>query len=367
MIYMMVLITGFAFSTLIPRSNFFFYSYLFLLLMLASFRYGVGPDYFAYGDLYSLVDTSVFDQIGVVSGQEILFRLFGSALNSIGLSYQQYLALVALVTLYYIGKICKKYSQYPVFSLYLFFCTFYFVWVFSGIRQGLTIAIGIYYLLECLENRKHIKFVSIVLILSLIHSASMILLLFYVLAHLNLRRQTLLFGVFVGFCISIIPSEYMMDFFNQLPYSERIEFYFTTEASESIRFYIDFKSIARLILLLGVVAFASIYDNGSEIQRKIMGLYIISFGIYFALKFVEILAAQSSIYGLVLIILILPNIYGQLKVKFNSKIFLTFVSIFSIAFYFKTLYSMEGMSYLNHSSLLTPYTNIFNKSGYSFP
>ena len=159
----------------------------------------------------------------------------------------------------------------------------------------------------------------------------------------------------------------MMDFFNHLPYGDRIEFYFSTEDSESSRFFIDFKSISRLILLLVVVAFAKIYDRGSEIQRKIMSLYIISFGIYFALKFVEILAAQASIYGFVLIVLILPNIYGQLKVKFNSKVFLTFVSILSISFYFKTLYSMEDMSYLTNSSLLTPYTHIFNKSEYYFP
>ncbi len=363
----MVLITGFAFSTLIPRNNFFFYSYLFLLLMLASFRYGVGPDYFAYGFLYSLVDTSVIEQIAVVSGQEILFRILGSALNSVGFSYQLYLALAALVTLYYMGKICKKYSQHPLFSLYLFFCLFYFVWVFSGIRQGLTMAIGIYYLLECLENRKHIKFVSIVFLLSLIHAASLILVLFYFIAHLNLRRQTLLLGVFFGFCISLIPPAYMMSFFNQLPYGERINFYYNMEGGESSRFFIDFKSIARLLLLLVVLLFANIYDKGSEIQTKIMSLYIISFGMYFALKFVEILAAQSSIYGFMLIILILPNIYGQLKVKFNSRVFLIFVSILSMAFFFKTLNSMEEMSYLNNTSLLTPYTNIFNKSEHSFP
>ena len=363
----MVLITGLAFSTLIPRRNFFFYSYLFLLLMLASFRYGVGPDYFAYGYLYTLVNTSITEQIAVVSGQEILFRLFGSALNSIGFSYQLYLALAALVTLYYFGKICKKYSQHPLFSLYLFFCLFYFVWVFSGIRQGLTMAIGIYYLLECLENRKHIKFAIIVFVLSLIHAASLILLLFYFVAHLNLRRQTLLLGVFFGFCISLIPPAHMMDFFNLLPYGERIDFYFSMEDGESSRFFIDFKSIARLLLLLVVLLFANTYDKGSEIQRKIMSLYIISFGVYFAFKFVEILAAQASIYGFILIILILPNIYGQLSVKFNSKVFLTFVSILSVAFFFKTLYSMEDMSYLNNTSLLTPYTNIFNKSEYSFP
>jgi hypothetical protein len=368
MIYMAVLITGFAFSMLSPKSKRFFYSYLFLLLILASFRYGVGPDYFAYEVLYSLVDISVLEQIGVVSGQELLFRLYGSTLNSIDFSYQQYLALTALVTLYYIGKICKKYSQYPVFSLYLFFCLFYFVWVFSGIRQGLTLAIGVYYLLECLERRKHIKFAIIVFILSLIHAASLILLLFYVVAHLNLRRQTLLLGVFFGFCVSLIPAAYLMEFFNHLPFGERIAYYFKEGSSELTINYFDFKSISRFVLLILIgVVFAKTNDKSSEIQRKIMGLYIASFGIYYALKFVEILAAQASLYGFVLIVLILPNIYGKLKAESNSKVFLIFVLTLSIAFFFKTLYSMEDMSQLNNSSLVTPYTNIFNKSEDTFP
>jgi len=157
-----MLIIGLAFSVIKGHNKNFFYTYLFLLLVLASFRYGVGPDFFAYEYLYALTNTPLLEQIGVASGQEFLFRLLGSTLNYINFSYQHYLAITALITLYFIGKICRKYSQYPILSLYLFYCCFYFVWVYSGIRQGLTLAIGVYYLLECLESRKHIKFVLIV-------------------------------------------------------------------------------------------------------------------------------------------------------------------------------------------------------------
>jgi hypothetical protein len=363
-----VLITGLAFSTLNGKSKVFFYSYLFLLLILASFRYGVGPDYFGYEYLYSLVNTSLVEQIGNVTGQELIFRLLGSALNYINFSYQQYLAFTALLTLYYVGKICKKYSQYPVVSLYLYFCLFYFVWVFSGIRQGLTLAIGGYYLLECLESRKHIKFTIIVFLLSLIHASALILLLFYVLANLNLKRKTILIGVFICFCASLIPAAYLLEIFNRLPYGERIAFYAGGDPSELTVSYFDFKSISRFILLILIgVVFAKSYAKYGEIQRKIMDIYVASFGIYYALRFVEILAANASLYGFMLIVVILPNMYGKLKHGSNSKAFLIFASIFSVAYFFKTLYSMEDMSQLNHSSLVTPYTNIFNKSEYFFP
>lgn len=365
MIYLAVLIIGLVFSLQKEKGAILFHSYLLLLLILASFRYGVGPDYFGYEYLYSLVNTPVIEQLGALTGQELVFRLFGSVLNTIDFSYQQYLALTALITLYYVGKTCKEYSQYPVFSLYLYFCFFYFVWVFSGIRQGLTLAIGVYYLLECLEGRKHIKFGIIVFLLTLIHSSSLILLLFYVLANLKIKRKNLLIGVFFCFCISLIPPEYLMGLFSQLPFGERIEFYYRLADDGITISYFDFKSISRFILLVLIgVVFAKNYSKNDETQRQVMDMYVASFGIYYALRFVEILAANASLYGFMLIVIILPNMYGKLKKTANSQLFLSFILIFSVAYFFKTLYAMEDMSKLNHSSLITPYTNIFNKSEY---
>jgi len=199
--------------------------------------------------------------------------------------------------------------------------------------------------------------------LTLIHASSAILLLFYIIANLKLRINTLLVGVFFSFCVSLLPAEYLWAFFSYLPYYERIEFY-QPNAVEAVSIF-DFKSISRFILLLLIgVVFTKNYSKNDEIQRKIMDIYVVSFGIYYALRFVEILAANASLYGFMLIIVILPNMYGKLKIGLNSKIFFIFVLIFSIAYFIKTLYSMEDLSKLDHSSLITPYTNIFNKSEY---
>ena len=358
MIYIAVLITGWAFSTLIPKSKIFFNSYLLLLLILACFRYGVGPDYFGYELLY-LHDVKI---------AEPLFKLYGSALLYMNFSYQEYVAVTALITLYFIGKTCKNYSQYPVWSLYLYFCFFYFVWVFSGLRQGLTLAIGVYYLLECLESRKNTKFVLIVFVLSLIHASSVILLLFYIVGKLNVRREAILFSVLCGFLISLIPGSYLMSFFDLLPFGERIGFYYYAYVGEDAIDYFDFKSIARLILLLLVgFVFSKIYDKSNQTERKIVEMYLISFTVYYALRFVEILASNASIYGFVLLVIVIPNIYSRLTNKLNARLFYIGSVVFSLAFFFKTLYSMDDMSKLTHSSLITPYTNVFNQSDPTVP
>lgn len=363
MVYLAVLVMGLIFSLLNSNSKTYFYSYLLILLVLASLRYGVGPDYFGYEYLYSLANISLIDQVGESTGQELIFRLFGSTLNSLDLSYQSYLAIAALITLSYIGRICRRYSHYPIFSLYLFYCLFYFVWVFSGIRQGLALAIGVYYLLDCIETRNHIKFVVALIVVALIHASALILLLFYIVAHLNIRTKYLLLGVFVCFCISLIPTAYLEGIVSHLPFHERIEYYYGRDAATID--YFDFKSISRLaLLLLFGVGFSSKIDKSDGVQKGILSLYVTSFGIYYALRFVEILAANASMYGFVLIILIMPNMYGRLKRRNNAQLMLMFGLMFSVAYFFKTLLSMEDMSSLNHNSLLTPYTNIFNKSGY---
>ena len=365
MIYLTVLFSGLAFSVIGGRSVLLFYFYLTLLWVLASFRYGVGPDYFAYEYSYSIVNTSIIEEFFATSGQEVLFRIFGSIFNALSFSYQQYLAVTALITLFYVAKTCKQYSQYPVISLYLYFCFFYFVWVFSGIRQGLTLAIGTYYLLACLQGRNHLKFFIITTVLSFIHASSWILFLFYGLANLRLKRRTLYVGVLFSFLISLLPSEYFMIFFSNLPFGERIQFYFRPDEGEIIISYFDFKSISRFILLILIGGvFWMDYSKHDNDQNNIMTIYIVSFGVYYGLRFVEILAANASLYGFMLIIIIMPNIYSRIKRLYVSNLFLAFMLTFSIAYFFKNLYSMQDMSKLEHSSLITPYTNIFNKAKY---
>ncbi len=353
---------GIAFLMLNPRSKTLFNFYLVLLLLLAFFRYGVGPDYFAYNDLYSLVNTPLLDQIGESVGQELLFRLLGSTFNYLNFSYQAYLAIVAIITLWYIRGICLEYSKYPVFSLYLFYCMFYFVWVFSGIRQGLTLAIGVYYLLHCIDKKNPIKFIIIVGILSLIHQSALILLPFYFLVNLKLKKKTILIGIFICFCISLIPHSYIMTVISYFPNSHRVEFYYRPENGELAVSFFDFKSISRLILLISFGVLLTIKSKGEEcIQDKIINLYLISFGIYYAFKFIEIVASNLSMYGFILIMIIIPNIYYRFRNSAKSKIFIFAIIIFSILYYFKTLLSMEEYSDLNNNSLLTPYTHIFDK------
>lgn len=343
------------------RSSFIFYGYLTVLWLLASFRFGVGPDYFSYCDLYSLLEDSVIREFEVYSGQELLFRLFGATLKSISIPYQVYLSVVSLISLGYIGAAVRKYSSFPILSLFLYYSFFYLVWTYSGIRQGLTLTIGTYYLLECINDRKHIKFIIITTLLTLIHASSIVLLILYYLSILNFGLPLLSLIVFSSIIFSLFPIADYLNFLSFIPFIDRVMFYTPHFNVESLKI-LDFKTMARIgFMLIGYIAFN--YYRDFLFHRRVISVYIISFSLYFALKFSEVLAANISMYGFILSIFIIPNLH--LKLNKNKIIYSLFIFGISFLFLLKNLEGIESMAGVQHSGIILPYTHIFYPNEYA--
>lgn len=356
--YLLTYLLGALFS--FRKSPYLFYGYLLVLWLLASFRFGVGPDYFAYYDLYSSLEDSVLREFQVESGQEILFRLFGAALKTISVPYEVYSSIVALVSLFYIGAAARKYSTSPILSLFLYYAFFYLVWTYSGIRQGLTLSIGTYYLLESIYYRKHIKFFLIVTLLAMIHSSSIILLLFYALSMLNFGSRTLALLIIASIIFSLFPIVDYIGYLSFIPLLDRVLIYAQHFNFEAVKIF-DFKSISRIgFMLLGFIALH--YYRDSLFHRRVISIYIISFPLYFLLKFSEILAANLTMYGFILSIFIIP--FLSLKINKNKIIYLIFIYVISFIFLLKNLDGIESMAGVQHSEFILPYTHIFSPNEY---
>ncbi len=359
MIYIAIYIYGF-FASLRRNSLFYLISYALMLWILASLRYGVGPDYFAYEELYLSLSESVADEIVAVSGQEPLFRLIGSLMRSFSFSYEVYSSVIALISLTYIVITIKKYSRNPILSLLLYYSFFYLVWTYSGIRQGLALSIGTYYFIRCLGTKNNI-FYAIALVLTLIHASSIILFLLYYCATASVRKSTLVGLAVLSVIISFVPLQEYLDFFSFIPYIDRVLFYGNNFNIEGVKI-LDFKSVSRLaFLIFGFYAYSILEKD--KLQRRVVVAYIVSFFVYFSLKFSEVLAANLSMYGFILVIIIIPNVYSNLRVKFRIP-YSSAVYIVAVLFLFKNLYGMEDMAGLIHSEFITPYTHIFSPGDY---
>lgn len=332
-----------------------------VLWLLASFRYGVGPDYFAYYELYSSLEDSVISEFEVESGQELLFRMFGAALKSISVPYEVYLSIVALVSLCYIGAAVRKYSPLPIYSLFLYYSFFYLVWTYSGIRQGLALSIGTYYLLECINDRKHIKIIVIATLLTMIHASSVVLLILYALSILNLRSGSLALLMVASITFSLFPIVDYLGYLSFIPFIDRIMIYSHHFNVEAVKIF-DFKSMSRIgFMLIGFIALH--YYRDSLFHRRVISVYIISFVLYFSLKFSEVLAANMTMYGFILSIFIIPILH--LKIKNNKIFYSSFIFVISFLFLLKNLDGIENMAGVQHSEIILPYTHIYSPYEYS--
>jgi hypothetical protein len=333
-----------------------------ILLILAYLRYGIGQDYFAYEFLFNRLQFSFLNEIKFgADQQEIGFRIIGSILKGIGFNYQMYLAFFATINIVYIMKICKRYSKNPTLSLFIFFCFYYLTWVFSGIRQGVVIAVGIYYLLRCIEQNKTLKFIVIVILLSLIHSSAITLLILYFISKIKFTKKKLIY--ISAFCIvlSMLPIGFIISKLTWLPFYYRIYFYL--DKSIGLNF-IDFKGVMRLIFLLIAFIFYDQYRKNSDISEKIINVYIVGLLLYFLFQFSEGTAARISLYGKVLDIVILSNILYLYKERINRLLYI--YTVFFICLI--TLYKESGeiKDAVESKSLVAPYVNVTNKDYYSF-
>lgn len=364
--YYIVFFVGLILAIINDRKQISFKIFSIILFFMAVLRYGVGADYFAYNYLYSRINPSILSEIKFgLDNQEILFRLIGSILKGIGLSYQNYLIIFSTINLYYISKISKKYSKNPSLSLLVYYCFYYFVWTFSGIRQGLVLAVGMYYLLECLESNNIKKIIFISMLLSLIHSSAILLIVFYLATKIKFDRSKLMIFSLMAIGFSILPIGNILVRFTGLPFIGRLLPYINSRGS--IINILDFQSLGRIIFLMIGLFYYNSFSSKSELSKHVINIYIMSLLLYFLFKFSELTAARLSIYGVFLNIIILPNIFYMYKDKFNKFLYSTMLCILCLMYFNKELQSMVIQAELvNDSSIIVPYTNIYNKDKYSF-
>ncbi|ADQ41731.1 hypothetical protein Calkr_2277 [Caldicellulosiruptor acetigenus I77R1B] len=370
--FYIVFISGFIFSFLSTKKKFLhyiiiFYGTLLSMFLLAIFRYGIGPDYFSYKFLYEfLINKSILSTLydSSVKG-EVGFELISALLKKIGLTYQQYLSFFAFINLFFVGRICKKYSNNPILSLTIYFSLYYFVWTFSAIRQGITIPIGMYYFLEYLQNKNTKKMILISLILSTIHMSALILLLFILVDKAGLNKKHIVTLMMFSLVISTLPISNIIRQLNWLPISYRILPYLSEKAFLNNIF--DFKTLGRLVFLMIGFIFYDVYAKQGKLYKSTINVYMVSLSIYFILKSSELMAARLSIYGVFLIIIIMPNIIYLLNEKFDRYMYIGFIFVFCSLYLTKELVSMAETSGLVISNLFAvPYVNVFNKDYYIF-
>ncbi len=358
--YYIVFMIG-AVSLFTEENKYLFWSYLAILTAVASFRFGVGADYFSYKYVYSLFLSNPFLEITQgVTTQEPLYTFIGSLSKTVGIPYQLFMIFITIPILYYVGKLALEYSVKPTITLFIYYTFFYMVWAMSGIRQGLTISVGMYYLLTCYEKKENKKFIAIVLLLAGIHLSALVLLVLYLLTSLDWNKKKLTILSIISLLISFLPLQKILFAFGNIPFLNQLLEYIDL-SNPSLNF-IDFQSLMRIVFLLFGLVFYDFFVALDKRNIVIVNTYILGLNLYFVLKSSELVAARMSVYSYYLIILILPMLYQLVRNKKEILILSTSLLFFAFAYLQKDLSAMIKQAEVETSyQYYVPYTNIFNK------
>ena len=153
--------------------------YLFVLLvmtLLLCFRFGQGTDYYAYYNQFLQEIDSVDSYLHqTLSHSEWGWYVLMLTTKKLGLPFEFLVAVVSLLMMFSLYQALKM-SPYKMTSLLLFFPTYYMTYCFSGLRQGLAVCIFIGFGVRLLLERKYGKYILLILLTGLLHTASLILL-----------------------------------------------------------------------------------------------------------------------------------------------------------------------------------------------
>ncbi len=358
--YYLIFLIGVLFIFFPKYHKIFAAIFIIFIVLLAIGRYGVGTDFFAYEYLYNSYNKSILYEISNSSArEEILYRILSTIGNKLSITYITSLAFYSVISLISIYIASIKYSKNALLSILIFYSFFYFVWIFSGIRQGIVISISIILILYCFDKGKDRILIIATIILSMIHLSALIILVLYFIAKIKWTKKGLLYLFTISFVYSLLP----VNFLNNISFlSERVSVY----SSDNSMFNLDFQSIVRVLLIIVVFIFYSKIKKIDPIHYFILKYYILGICLYFLLKDIELVAARISIYSRVFEIFILSSIFYVINKKYVYLSLLVLI-IFLFIYFNKELINMgENIITLEGSKYYVPYTNIFNKENFYF-
>lgn len=364
MLYLTILCIFIYFYPITKKEDTYFLFSFFLLIciILSALRYGSGIDYWGYYIMFNRAPSNVVDiHPNLFLVTEPTFLFFASICKQLHAPFQFLIIVYSTLSLVILHKSIKLFSSNCFFSLFIFFCNYYLVYIDSAIRQGMAIVIFIYAFFRYVKRRKILEYFFFVIIAIFCHYSAVILLFVPLALKLNKYLFTSFFSfiLIATFCIivgSILPNILLQLVASIFP---RYLFYDSFSVNYSSIVFKFFMTLAVLVVYHG---------NKSHISKDIESaviLYIWGSYVFFMLSSISIFSRLVE-YFFALEIIFLPALLINVgKYKLQNKIYkFLFCCMFSFLF-LKDIDSFISIgSYFSNKVYDYPYVSIFNKEDY---
>lgn len=339
----------------------FFYLSFVILVVFAGIRFDTGWDYPGYQFYYDKIpslgnlieDYEEFDSIYFEPG----FKLFMSALKSLGVEFQGLIFIVNFITtsLFFIFiKRTGKFIGCENIMVLLYFSTVFLYTNFSFLRQGM--AIGIWLIAINYLSKSMVKYILIVLFACLFHYSVILFLFLPVIIYLKPKGNLLFFFMVFSIFIYVLNIKWLQTISPLLPefmYS-KLSHYFESERFGSTR-SLGFGFLEKLVTMSLVIYFY-FYKLKDRVVLNNFYPYLIIYLLYFICYMVffeaTIVYDRTRLSFASFSISILPFMVLFFR-QFSQLIVVLFIFLYS-AFMFNNIISSE-----QNQTVFIPYNTIF--------
>lgn len=221
------------------------FSFTFLFVFSAFRGFEVGTDTYNYLDYYEKLS----------SGEEwvrILAEPSWGVINDIAIyffnDFRAVLIISALITLLPLSYVLYKYSKNPMFSLFIYLTSYFYLASMNIMRQMMSASIGLIAIMMLIKGRKF-WFIAFVLISSLFHTSSLFFLVLLFINRLPDKDALLITLSIFSTIIGIFGVELIIKVISLTPFSSYLQYFELGSKIGNLFYLIVFNVFAIFIML----------------------------------------------------------------------------------------------------------------------
>ena len=328
--------------------------------IVSSLRYNFGADYNAYGLIFNSISSGQIKNFNI----EPLYGVYNIIVHSIGLNYVGFVAFnTFLLLLLFILWIIMS-SDYQYYSFFVYVTFFFLVWNLSTFRQSLALSLGVLLIYNRkLDFNTLIKFL-IIPILSMFHFSAYFFGVLILVGSLKWNKKSIAIFFAIGLLYTFLPTQEILAqlihnaSLDGVYYIAKVRGYF--DNMEFSFGFFNVSSLMRIFFFILVWAHYEVLRKTKYLQR-ITNVFLVGMTLYLFLSFNALFASRLTIYALILLVILLPEIlayYEEKKPWMRIAAMSVFIGLCTFM-YFKDLYAIkdqlgidDGKWYVEYQSIL---------------
>ena len=324
----------------INTKNSVFLSICFILLLLvAGFRGDFTTDYINYVSIYRIVEhKSFYEVLTTQNSVEVLYAIMNKLIAIIFNDYRFVFITSAFIMIYYTFKEVKKNSEYVWISILIYLCIGSYFTSFNLTRQIMAAAM-IFGASKYLYQRKFSKYFICVVVTSLFHNSTIIMLAFYFVLNVKWNKNIvkILSPIYFSFLVSTyIFAPQIINIVRRFFYADYLDNSYGMSAGLGIQ------TIGKPLIVLLYILFNYKLIDMNNIKERIWFNASIYYFLFCLIGLRIEMVQRFNHFFAPFILLIIPLIISRKKTKQSKMLNAIIVTAFLIVY---SIFTMDSNYY----------------------